>query len=177
VSPHSPTTPIFYFLCSYHPIHWPTTWYFLCLTVPFRYVLCSTMSLLQEWCKAHPTVGPVSIRGLTSDGCLVVPLDGNESNAAPSNLILIHGSDSKTLRGFLGKPATVVVQAFESPAPHIGPGEHSYALRKANMAWANIALRVYPGKPNARIMALNRAKEYARSNSLPWPIKRPPVSA
>jgi hypothetical protein len=110
-------------------------------------------------------VGPVTFGNLINDGMRVCCLDENESNLDPSNLALIHCSDTSNV---LSRIATLHVSGVLDSKSK-GYGQKAYELRQGGIEWARIAHEI--GKTGKTILVINLSRSYAKSHKLAWPIK------
>jgi len=138
------------------------------------------MNLLTEWIKKHPEVTAGTIRGMETDRCSVMTLDGNMENGEPSNLAMVFSGDvGDVSRGYTARQIPkkdMVINALPVLSKPVSPaevGKKAYEERLKGQEWVTITRYLYDGcmTENLRVRVLNSAKSYARTHKLPWPIK------
>lgn len=104
------------------------------------------------------------LRERLKDGFHVHHIDGDHTNDAPKNLVLIDGVDHMRLHGMVLRLGAVRPLRSGSPAgarnKTLAVGQEAYYARKAGKAWKEIGGR----------QSLLRAKVYARASGEKWPI-------
>lgn len=135
---------------------------------------------IEAWSRKHPQFGPNTIRMFLSDGFVVQPLDGNEANPDPHNMVITHASDVPDFNRYAAARqiyrGPVAIVTGPSVARKVRPAavsKKSYDLLAGGMSWSETYKSIYAKEldEKSRVRLVNAVKSYAKHHKLPWPIK------
>ena len=130
------------------------------------------------WLDAHPERTLEWFKERMKDGFDIHHIDGDKTNNAPDNLVMIECRDHMRLHGMnhsrINLKEELVKKQERDVTRRLLKGESCYNLRySTDKSWPDIAKQVYNSKSGQK--ALLAAKAYANYYSLEWPIVKQEV--
>ncbi len=120
------------------------------------------------WLEAHPTRSAEWLRARLRDGFHIHHVDGDHSNNAHTNLVLIEEEDHLRLHGRnLKCGLTSFREAKMAKSAELG--RRAYEMRQLGVFWGDVAQRLL-GDYNASSTVMQRARDHATRNAMQWPI-------
>lgn len=128
------------------------------------------------WLEVHPERDAEWLAARLVDGFHIHHLDGDHSNDAPKNLVLIDGVDHMRLHSGANWTGGIANWRDKQRSSN-EDGERAYNMKLfMRRPWIAVAKEFYGGvKPDGRIWSehsaclYNLARKYAERNNKPWP--------